>query len=190
MKAILPVDRKKRGSKIWPGITLQGQAMLRASTALTYLISQPMTHTTDDLQSVIYSYATGQGRAGQEHCPGGAWTVGLITDIWAGWKRNQRNEHHRYTNHLLWDKTIPLNCSRSTGLYMVCSREGKDCTCSCICDNSTKRVYTHLYIIIKCVCAYIYIRPKGWNVALLTINLASTPNVPLWHLLPDLFLPS
>lgn len=47
--------------------------MLRASTALTYLISQPMTHTTDDLQSVIYSYATGQGRVGQGRAGALSW---------------------------------------------------------------------------------------------------------------------
>lgn len=51
-----------------------------------------MTHTTDDLQSVIYSYATGQGRVGQGRAGALSWgSLNSGADHW----------------HLSWMETKP-----------------------------------------------------------------------------------
>ena len=79
-------------------------------------------------------------------------------------------------------------CSRPTELYMVCpwKREGLYLQLTCV--SWTKRIYTQLYITLKCMelCVYIhiyihiyiYISDKWWNVALLIIYLAATSNFP------------
>ena len=130
-----------------------------------YRIMHPTNHTTWWSKRVIYGYTTWQGRA--EQCPGG--TLNNAADRW----------------HLIWMELKPgggtptgtlcsmrqysaSGCSRPTELYMVCPWKGEGLYLQLTCVSWTKRIYTQLCILLKCmemcvyicvcVCVYIYIR--------------------------------
>lgn len=171
VKAILQMDRP-RGSKIWSGIILQGQAIPRATTALNL-----PNHTPHKPHNLVIQEGnlqlhdrTGQGRA----LPRENLNNAADRDIWSGWNWSQRDGHHRYTCSMR--QYSASRCNEPTELYMVCpwKREGLYLQLTCV--SWTKRIYTQLYVIPKCMelCVYIYISDKWWNVALLRIYLAAT----------------
>ena len=154
---------RTRGSKIWSGITLQGQAIPRATTAPSLPNHAP--HEPHNLViqegNLRLHDRTGQGRAmsrGKSQQRG--WS--LTSDL-DGTEARGRDTTGTLCSMRQYSAS---GCSRPTELYMVCPWKGEGLYLQLTCVSRTKRIYTKLCILLKCmelcvyicvcVCVYIY----------------------------------